>query len=74
MQGTAEGFRGRSGEPPIHSAPAAPALASLTHAGAPPGAHVQAVAAVAVAVVRASGVHADAPASAARFSLALVHV
>lgn len=77
VQGTAEGIpravRRRAPPQPL-SPGAVPALASLTHARAPSGAHVQAVAAVAVAVVRTSGVHADAPASAARFSLALVHV
>lgn len=76
MQGTAEGIPLWSGGEPPHalSPGAVPAPALLTHARAPPGAHVQAVAAVAVAVVGAAGVHADAPAGAARFCLALVHV
>lgn len=53
-----------------------PALAPtvLTHARAPPGADVQAVAPVAVAVVRAARVHADAPPGAAGLRLALIHV
>lgn len=53
---------------------ATPAPASLTHARAPPGAHVQAVAAVATAVVGAASVHANASAGAARLCLALVHI
>lgn len=68
---SAPAVAGSGGAPrPVHAPP--PAL--LTHARAPPGAHVQAVAAVAVAVVGAAGVHADAPAGAARLRLALVHV
>lgn len=39
-----------------------------------PGADVQAVASVAVAVVGTAGVHADAPPGAARLRLAFVHV
>lgn len=46
----------------------------LTHARSAPGSHVQPVAAVAVAVVGAARVHADAPPGAARLRLALVHV
>lgn len=65
-----QGRGGGEGGPPGTRPP--PAL--LTHARAPPGAHVQAVAAVAVAVVGAAGVHADAAAGAARLRLALVHV
>lgn len=52
----------------------APGHSVLTHTRAPPGADVQAVAAVAMAVVGTSGVHADAPPGAARLCLALVHV
>lgn len=69
------GFRNslKESRPPLAlSASRFPAL--LTHARASPGAHVQAVAAVAMAVVGAAGVHADAPAVAAGLRLALVHV
>lgn len=65
--------RGREESPRLHLAQRLQPGA-LTHARAPPGAHVQAVAAVAVAVVGAAGVHADTPAGAARLRLALVHV
>lgn len=71
----AEGITcGRESPPGPPSPSATPGPAALTHARAPPGADVQAVAAVAVAVVGAAGVHADSPPGAARLRLALVHV
>lgn len=75
VQGAAErvtcGQESPQGPP---SPSAARGRAVLTHARAPPGADVQAVTAVAVAVVGATGVHADAPPGAARLSLALVYI
>lgn len=71
--GRGVGITRRSGGQPVPPK-AAPALAALTHARAPPGAHMQAVAAVAVAIVGTAGVHADAPARATGLCLALVHI
>lgn len=84
-EGGARGVQGggrddmRSGEPLGSADPGArprprPRPRPLTHARAPPGANVQAVASVAVAIVGTAGVHADAPPGAARLRLAFVHV
>lgn len=71
------GRKSPSGPPIPGPAPGpghAPGHSVLTHARAPPGANVQAVASVAVAIVGTAGVHADAPPGAARLRLAFVHV
>lgn len=51
-----------------------PGSSVLTHARASPCAHVEAVASVAVTIIGAPSVHADAFPGATRLRLALIHI